>query len=274
MSSSDYIATLKVAHEALRATCQLFQKGKTEFPVPNGCVVLFEYNSNYYCFSNAHVIADSQLGSTFFLLNDGTSMTVGGQTFFTKLPATNRRKDDPLDIAVVKLNPIIVANLIKSGYHFISINQVKTAHTLVRKDTLLIAGYPASKTKIHPIKNKIRFNPLILRTIPFLKDLQKLNYSIVFHHVVEYPRNTFKETTTNKITRAPKPYGISGSGLWLLNQNSSSEYELILIGILSEYDDNRALLISTKVDLFIDLLRQKFDHTIQNQGVGIDLIEE
>ena len=73
---------------------------------------------------------------------------------------------------------------------------------------------------------------------------------------------------------APQPHGISGSGLWLLIGDPESELYPILIGILSEYHENKAILISTKIDLFIDLLKQKFDSSIQNDGVSVELIED
>ena len=268
------IATIKLAEFALRATCQLYQKVNdySDLFVANGCAVLFEFNSNYYCFSNAHVLADNQLGKTFLLLKDNMTATVGGQIFYTRLPSSKKRIDDTLDIAVVKLNPKIAEFLKENGQHFLSYNHILTGLTLLKNQVLLLAGYPASKTKIDFKTNGLKFNPLVARTIPFLKDLKKASFPKEFHHMVEFPIKSFKETSTGARMTAPQPYGISGSGLWLFTQDRDLKIHPILVGILSEYHENRAILISTKIDLFIDLLKQKFDNTIINDGVQIELM--
>lgn len=273
-SNQERIEIIKLAEFALRATCQLYQtkNGNSNFPIANGCAVLFEYNSNHYCFSNAHVLADKQLGKTFFLSNN-SAVTIGGQIFYTRLPSSNRREDDTFDIALVKLKSDVVEYLKQGGYHFLKLDQILTGLKLLNNEVLLITGYPASKTKIDFRTNRLKFNPLIARTIPFSKDLKNENFLKDFHHIVEYPISSFKETSTAERMRAPKPHGLSGSGLWLLAKNSPSHVQLFLIGILSEYHENRAILVSTKIDLFIDLIRQKFDSTIQNDGIKIELVE-
>jgi hypothetical protein len=170
-SNQERIQIIKLAEFALRATCQLYQKknGTSNFPVANGCAVLFEYNSNYYCFSNAHVLADKQLGKTFFLSND-LAVTVGGQIFYTRLPSSNRREDDTLDIAVVKLKSEVVEYLKQGGYHFLNPKQILTGFNLSSNQVLLIAGYPSSKTKIDFKNQRLKFNPFVARTMRWLEN--------------------------------------------------------------------------------------------------------
>lgn len=268
------IADTKAIEIELTATCQLYQRkkeGSDEF-IANGCAILFEYNFNYYCFSNAHVLSDSQLGKTFFLGDDGTAVTVGGQIFYTRLPKSQRRADDPLDIAIVKLLLKVADFLRENGQRFLTSSQVQTGVSLLKNQILMIAGYPASKTKVDLITNRLKFNPLLVRTIPFLKDLRNINFPKEFHHTVQFPIRAFKESKTGERWQAAKPAGISGSGLWLLKGVSDTVYHPILVGIISEYHKNRSIIISTKVDLYIDLLKQKFDSSIQNDGVQIELL--
>jgi hypothetical protein len=254
------IEAISTAHYALKSTCQLYQwlNRDNELFVANGCVVLFEHNSLYYCFSNAHVLADSQLGKTFFLLRDGTAMTVGGQLFHSMPIASEKRIDDYLDIAIVSLNPNVVQRLLEDIY---TLNELSTG------DILLIAGYPASKTKIDYSEKRLKFNPLIARTVPYLRKFNDGNFIKRLHHIVEFPIKSFKETSTRQKMRAPHPDGISGSGLWLCRQGTNP----VLIGILSEYYQKYSILISTKVDLFIDLIKHNFDPSLHHDGVKVEL---
>ena len=268
-SNSSRIGVIKAAAFALSSTCQLYQwlNQGSELFVANGCTILFQHNSSYYCFSNAHVLADFQLGKTFFLLKDRTAMTVGGEHFFSLPLSSEKRQDDYLDIAIVKLKPNVVERLLKNGQIFLTLGQIQTLPALAKGNVLLLAGYPASKTKIDVKEMRLKFNPLVLRTVPYLKKLKNETFTKGLHHIVEFPIKSFKETSTGQKMRAPQPYGISGSGLWLYDQNSDP----ILIGILSEYHEKNAIVISTKIDLFIDLVRQKFDPSIQHDGIRVEL---
>lgn len=275
-SNKERQSFLKVVDVALKATCQLYQwkDGISDNFIANGCSILFQFNSSYYLFSNAHVLADNMLGETFLLLKDNMSATLGGQIYFTRMPATNNRNDDTLDIAIIKLKPELADMMLNSGYQFLNYSQVETGVTLIRGNILLLAGYPATKTQVDYQTNKLKFSPLVVRTTPFLKDLKNISFPKEFHHIATFPRKSFQESTTRIQIAAPQPYGISGSGLWILAKDSDTNIHPILIGILSEYHENRSIVISTKIDLFIDLLKQKFDNTIENNGVTLELLNE
>jgi hypothetical protein len=267
------IAAILAADFALRSTCQLYQwlKEDSEHFIANGCTILFEHNFSYYCFSNAHVLADFHLGKTFFLLKDGTAMTVGGQYFISLPISSEKRQDDYLDVAIVKLNPNVAEHLLKNGHVFLRLSQLQTLGTLKKGNVLLIAGYPASKTKIDLKKRRLKFNPLILRTVPYLRRVKFEPFAKGFHHIVEFPIKSFRETSTEQKMRSPQPHGISGSGLWLYPNRNEYNSEPMLIGILSEYHENSAIIISTKIDFFIDLVRQKFDSSIKHDGIKVEL---
>jgi hypothetical protein len=261
---------------ALKATCQLYQwvnEGSNHFKA-NGCTILFKHHTSYYCFSNAHVLADGHLGKTFFLLKDGTTMTVGGELYYSLPLSSQDRKDDYLDVAIVKLNITVAKRLLENGQLFLTLNEIRTLPELTEDHVLLIAGYPASKTKIDLKQNRLKFNPLILRTIPYLRKLDDHKFSKGLHHIVEFPINSFKETSTGQRMRAPQPHGISGSGLWLYTTGNNRSSIPLLIGVLSEYHENTAIVISTKIDLYLDLVRQKFDASIQNDGIKAELDSE
>jgi hypothetical protein len=72
--------------------------------------------------SNAHVIADTEIGKTFVLIGNNQKMTFGGQYYYTRLPTSQKRSDDPFDIGIVKLQPGNIQPLKDRGYSFINIS--------------------------------------------------------------------------------------------------------------------------------------------------------
>ena len=199
-------------------------------------------------------------------------MTLGGQYHYTALPPTGARKDDPLDIAIVHLQAEVVEALHARGYQFLPFSDVLTGHTLSKDDHLLVAGYPGSQTKINSKEKTVIAKPLFLRTSPDMTDLTAKWFSPNFHFCAKYAINKIMDPRNGKFKRGPKPHGISGSGLWLLKSSAPFQYKLVLIGIFSEYIDNRSVLISTKIDLFIDIIRQTVDCTVVNNGVKVNML--
>lgn len=264
----------EAARSVLRYTCQLFIfKPETgNRPHPDGCGVLVSIHNQYYCLSNAHVLCDGQLNNTFVLLGGGKTMSIGGMYYNTTLPVSGRRKEDPLDIAAVHLQAECAEGLLSRGYDFLDGSSVLTGHTPSHVDRLLVAGYPGNKTKLDIIGKGVHARPFILISHPFLKDLSKINFPKDHHFLTHYSRSRINDISTDAGRMGPLPHGISGSGLWLLKTDGSGRIHPHLIGIQSKYLENRALLASTKIDLYMDILRQKVDPTINNTGVGVQLL--
>jgi hypothetical protein len=169
-------AILPAAKTALDSTCQLYQwidKDSEKFTA-NGCTILFQHNRQYYCFSNAHVLAGLQLGKTFFILRDKLTMTVGGYMYHSMPLSSLDPKDDYLDVAVVKLTDNTAKHLLENGCKFLTLEDVKIVPALSSVDILLLAGHPASKMKIDPKTQSLKFNPFIGRTIPYLRKIKSL----------------------------------------------------------------------------------------------------
>jgi hypothetical protein len=261
------------AARTIWSTCQLYQWTNESLGrfIANGCAIFFHHNSSFYCFSCAHVLADMHLGKTFFLMKDGTSITVGGDIFFSEPISSEKRADDFLDFAVVKLNEPVYKYLIMNGHEFLDISRIHAGKYLDNADVLLISAFPATKTKIDQKTMALEFNPLVLLTTPYQGKLKEENFNRGFHHVVNYQINSLRETSTKLPTRGPKPYGISGSGLWLFAKDQEILPVPILVGILSEYHENRAVFISTKIDIFLDLIRQQFDPSLRHDGIELDI---
>lgn len=259
-----------------RSTCQLLNnKAQTKkFPVPNGCSVLLEYNKSFYSISNAHVLADNNYGNTYFLEGKGITSNMGGKIFTSNPGSGEPRSKDIFDLAVVQLASQTVEALKRSGKSFISIRDIKTGHKLSNSGTLFFVGYPASKTKIKIAETKtVQRRPFYLLTHPVLLSRPKsVIHTADFHIVAKYSKRKIRNFSTLVESVGPSPRGMSGSGIWLISK-ANFEVKAELIGIFSEYHENRSILIGSKIDLYIDLIKQEVDSTIPNNGIKIEILK-
>jgi hypothetical protein len=269
------IEVTRIARQILKYTCPIyiFKTENTEKPTYHGCAVLITHNNNYFALSNAHVIADNFLNRTRFHSGIGEFKSLSGQTYFTKMPPSNRRIDDTLDIGIIHLENETAQTLLAVGSLFLDANYLISGHAATPGEYILIAGYPYSQFRLDFKNHKIKPTPFILKSSLFLKDCSHINFPPNLHFVLKYSRNKILNYRDKKRKGGPHPKGMSGSGLWLLKKGADGEFRPYLIGISSEYLENRALIVSTKIDLFADIIRKKVDPFFPNNGVGVRIHE-
>jgi len=261
MSEEEYCLTFfgKQVEYCLNSTCHFYviKPGTSGLPIANGCGILLKLFDNYYCLSNAHVLGDEKIGQNFLITGDRKKITLGGHVFFNRINSETSRRYDRIDIAAMKLTQETVETLKIVGYNFLNISDLRLNHSLVANDVVFIAGYPGNWSKISKSQRLIIDKPFIGRSIPYTGDLSKLGLDLSYHHAIIYSRNILVDSKTKENKTGPKPHGISGSGIWLVSGGeSTSTYKHELIGIFSEYIENRAVVAGIRIELFLDFLSQ------------------
>jgi hypothetical protein len=261
---------LRIAAERpyLATTPFYLKNTQGEIPVHNGSGVFFEFNDNYYCFSNAHVLIDKLPQKSFILYSNGEAVVLGGELVFTSVPSGKRNQDN-IDICVLKLSDNSVAELKRRQQIFMTIDDVVSGYTCMPADKVFVIGYPTNKVKADTKNKMVMAKPLLFRTIPHVKIDAIPGYSKDIHFLADYPFKKTVNRSTGLRERAPLPHGISGSGLWLITEPKPLEFRLFLIGIFSEFLKERSKLLSTRIDLYLDIIRQKFDASIPNKGTKV-----
>jgi hypothetical protein len=259
--------------DALKYTCQLvkFKTNNSNIPKGEACCVLLEFNNQFFALSCAHVLGDGKANEIQFIIDDNKSGRLGGKLITSSLPQFSTREDDLWDLAVMLLNTSSIELLKVAGKTFLRMADVVTGYTQNMNDTLLIAGYPASKTKA-PIENKrVKFS-----AEPFLFFTQEAKnfrdeYATGIHFFGQYPRKSLLRSSSPGTAVGPIPNGLSGSGFWQVIVDEGGLYRPQLIGIFTEYHDNRSLIIATKIDHHIEVIRKYFDSTIPNHGLRANI---
>lgn len=224
-STPDYPIITSLARTIAKSTCKLYIHRKDTISVPQslGTSLLFEFNGNYYCISNAHVLIDEDFGMVFIINKTAKSMTIGGHFFSTRMPENGKRDGDTFDLSIVKFPDDSVKWLKDSGYLFISIDKINSGFTPSKDDSMLMVGYPASTTKTIISKRAIITSPFYYVTNVFQNNLVDFNFSNDHHIIVNYRRKRISNPITKQIQMGPLPYGMSGGGLWQFQRNNDGE---------------------------------------------------
>lgn|GEM_PF-5408217 len=245
-----------------KSICQLFTlKPGTKYVVrPVGSSVLLGHNEIFYCVTNAHILDHINFNKIFAMIGNGNNCSIGGELRSTAPPDKGDRKDDIYDITIVKLDEQTVTTLKSAGYVFLHIDDIHSAYQAGPFNKLLFLGYPISKTKFDYPGNKIILSPIKFLGNPITKEYRSLPFNLATHIMVKYERKNLMDENSNFIT-GPVPRGLSGSGIWEIGY-SGDKCIVQLVGILTEYNDNRSILIGTKIGLVIGAIKGLFDPSI------------
>jgi hypothetical protein len=188
------------------------------------------------------------------LINDEYSLLHG------KLIYTNN-KENKIDLAIMQLYDHFAKDIMNE-YTFLKNDNIDTSHKLTNKKEYLMAGFPATKTKIKNYNKTIKREQFVLLTQSSDKEKYKtLNYNSDGHIMVDI-KNTrdFKNVTID--TAIPYLHGVSGSGLWHLPSPSYSNYKLI--AIMTSGDNKNGLAIGTKIYIAIEIIKHHLSENITN----------
>ncbi len=250
------------ASRILRFTCPLFVLDDNCRPGYYGSAILTVLSQRYFLVSAAHVLDDSPKPLFVPLENDSNGLQLSLEKGIHSTPVLDGKKriDDKLDFAFTELNESEIATLSKD-YEFLKErylpkNDYKPPHTV-----LLICGYPETRVKkgLDPTQSKYKPKPFIhSSTMADCKYYTRYGFDIVNNILIDYDKKIFNETK-QKVT-SPLPFGLSGSGLWIIDKIVNTDHtnpEIHLLGIQNEYQSSYGGIISsTKIGTIARAIRK------------------
>ena len=248
--------------KTLPFTVQLFRKKTDIEPVdfePWASAFLLKSNGNHYLCTASHVYKDADYKDVGFFI-EGYFYIIEGHISLLKV--TESPENDRADISVCKLTKESVEDL-EQKYNFLSFENIELNHKLSASNNYIILGYPLTKTKKNTKKRTIKSTPLKLSTKAILdsRRYKKINRNIKINILLDFRRYNLYNYLKQRMI-APKPTGISGCGLWYyINGNFK------LIGMMTEWVSEEAVLVATKIDVLINMIRFRFDSTLPKSKI-------
>ena len=254
------------------ATLQLWEKTiGTNMLRPCTSSVLISDGSSYYLITCSHT----------FSTNDNEEVDFGfmlGNTFYyldgQRVSAPDTIEQGNCDMSVVKLEEDTSSILQKNGYSFITQEHLAINHIIEDHQQLYVCGYPANRTKRvygddgRPFQLfqsseegiETRCYPIVYKSIVVylmlpvtLNDNYYNQLKIEKHlqYILDFHKDKLSDTKGRRIS-LPNPRGMSGCGLWGINQSSGEYY---LIGIMTDFGENLPLMVATRIDYATELMR-------------------
>ncbi|MFD2939703.1 S1 family peptidase [Flavobacterium notoginsengisoli] len=236
-------------YSAFQSTICFFCNDEKSNIVPAGSGVFINYKNNHYVVTAAHVLAEHS-SDTFVILHD-KELIIGGKLISSPMPASGDRKDDKIDISILKIDSQSVDDLL-TRFTPIDVSEIETNHILKNTATYFCVGFPLTRTKKIWGKDEIKSLGFTYQSEAIINfDFEKFGFNKTSTYAIKYDG----EVTSAKIPQvhlSPKIIGISGSGLWhFYGENKKS-----LIGIVLERinePSNKAIL-ATKIEIVLKMI--------------------
>ena len=237
--------------------------------------VSLKIENDHFLISAAHVFAVKTTEVS--ILTERALYSIGGELNVTNLSSSGSKRRDNVDIAILKIDDAELEKIYKK-YRFLCLDDLLLNFTLPNGPQYLAVGYPVTKTKINPVKLKVKPLPFVFATKPADDRLyDKLNFERFSHVLVEYDKQ-IRSIKSGAIMTGPAPYGMSGAGLWYLPDlfpQKDIPVPRKLIGVLIEYRKDENVMVATRIDLIIEAIRQKYcPQILPSQIVKVNLSTE
>lgn len=252
---------------AYKVTCHIL-KSIDDIAVSYGSGVFIKVDENHFLITAAHV-AEGLNNELFVGINNNTVLRLGGTILTNNFEGF--RENDRFDLCILKLC-VETVNKIKNTYDFLEQKELGISHFFKEYPMYEIVGFPATKSKYNPFKKQLKSKAWRYITYPVkYEKYDLLNCSKVFNIVLNYDRKRVFNFNKNATQIGPELYGISGCGLWYTPPEvvlSKGNPEKKLVGIMTEWPiNNRKFLIATKIDLFTEIIRQKYKSNIPKSTI-------
>lgn len=259
---------LEANKDAYEATCHYLTIDENGNPQPHGSGVFIEIDSEKFLFTAAHVTDDME-DDIYVGIGKNEVLKLGGD--LTRNQAPGHRDDDKIDIAIMRLSDESI-NKLWNQYDFIKQNELGINHEFKNLPMYQSVGFHATKSKFNKYKNELKSSPFLFTTMPAEPELyEELNCEPYSNIIVHYDKKKVKDYKTNQTTTGPDPFGISGSGLWHTPSQVKAKGEKIdklLVAIMTEWPtENRKYWIGTRIDLFTEIVRQKYKLNIPQSKI-------
>ena len=236
-------------YSAFQSTICFFCDDENSNIVPAGSGVFINYNNNYYVVTAAHVLAEHS-SNTFVILHD-KELVIGGNLVSSPMPASGDRKDDKIDISILKVDNQSAIELL-TVFKPIDISEIEPDHSLINTASYFCVGFPLTRSKKVWGKDEISSIGFSYQSEPILDfNFEKFGFKDETTYAIKYDGEV-RSASIPHAHLAPNIEGIRGSGLWhFYNQNEKS-----LIGIIIQriFETGHKSVLATKIDIVLKMI--------------------
>jgi hypothetical protein len=228
------------------AICPIFRQ-TDEGPEQIGSGVLLQVADAHFLLTAAHVTDERRTKPLLIPAKTGF-VNLFGLFIESPMPHLGSRKDDKLDVAVVKLSQDLVARL-HDHLLFLDHGDCNLADVTEPKDVYTIIGYPAKKSGIDG--NAVVTDQFSLSGDGVLDyRFEELGLDPRRHIIVQLRMKRTIHYSNMLKRQPPHPEGMSGGGIFAWDKalpELSALGQPKLVGILTEYHQHKNVFVGTRL---------------------------
>jgi hypothetical protein len=251
-------ALLETMH---RRVCPLYTFDDARRVQVLGSAVPFDSGGLRFLVTATHVALNSRtrLGVPLFTMGHEAPLFLGGRRISW---AYEPGATPDIDLTLIELREEEAADLEKQ-YHFTTPAETTMTRPKTPGIHYVIAGYPAVRNRFVSPKHypSARATHLLTGDIGGVEELDLPDKAPDYHFSVHLPFDEVPKADGGKF-RVPKPQGMSGGGVWLLDIDMRSRLAStpLLVGIGSEYHKSKRLFVAMRIHAAIPLLHDLIDY--------------
>lgn len=238
-------------NSAFKSTLCFFDNDDRTIVAPVGSGVFIKLHESYYVVSAAHVLAEHHNDS--FVMLDDKELVIGGRLVSTPMPPSGNRKDDKIDLSVLKVDDYSATELLRN-FKPVEVSEIGINHQISDTATYFSVGFPLTRTEKVWGRNEIKSLGYTYQTEPVL------GYNYEKFGFLKSTTIAFEYDGEVRSAKNPHPHlspditGVSGSGLWHFYDVNKKA----IIGILIERirETGHKAVLATKIDVVVKMIKQ------------------
>lgn len=243
----------RLANALVRHIVPLYEDEPNGRPRLHGTGFLVQGRRSSFLVSAAHVLDNFR--RLYYFVGPNTKCKVNGRLLLSKMPESNDRKDDRVDVGVLRIGPDALPP-------YPEVDKVPIAIELLRPNLqprfprqYFNVGFPVTRSRANPSAKQVKTEAVAFRNVSASPELyERLGVTEQSHIVL--PFDVSRVYADDGSRRAsPDPHGISGSPLWHLPPRPFAETRPVqVVGIAIEHFKSERALVFVDINIAVRIM--------------------
>lgn len=259
--ASNMLKKIESMPRVASATAPILGLDRTDKPKFLGSAVLVKINTWHFALTAAHVL-DNRSWTNLYIGSGNEVVPLQGTYGKTLLPDTGNRNQDRIDIGLVHLSEETVQNMQED--EFLTLDDTYNLNSATTTGHFVFTGYPQSRHKSAIKGSEAEATPYSFVVDPApLADYQNAALNPRISLLLRFDKKNLWRPSGRVV--GPNPTGISGGGVWFLNNAfTTTQLKPLLVAIAIQWWEKLGKkkppkrILATKLHIAFSVLWSRF----------------
>ncbi len=255
--ASTVLEKIESMPQVTSATAPVFCLDRLKKPKFFASAVLLKVKNWHFALTAGHVL-DERSFSDLYIGSGDKVLLLDGSFGTTVPPGDGERQQDKIDIGIVRLTKETVQDMQED--EFLTLDDAYILYTATTTGHYMFTGYPRSKHKRAIKKGQAEATPYSFATVPApLTDYQNAGLDPRISLLLRFDKKNLWRSLGR--VEGPDPTGISGGGVWFLNNAfSTTPLRPLLVAIAIEKwkPPDPKCVLATKLHVALSIIWDRF----------------